>query len=305
MYRLQTDDDPECKLFRRAVHGHDRPSRGTMQGIYVFAAGGVLLGRLNSLDPDAVAAMLESALEKWETVPAADRSLPPGARITPRHRWEDSYPESGLVLVRTARDLAAGFDPGAEPLRPFNRDQAWFSHDEARRWLPRELRVGAVHAVPRALVERLARFHLVDNVRGQTIPFAEVEVEGSALSTEITAIDGDSVSLRIAGMTAAVALGPWLLGDSYWKPNREWPHSVHTEVRGFARWDRKQERFVEFELLAVGVRSGRTINNGRGRERTRERRPIGIFMTLSAGAPRVAPTFINVYDADWVRHPGE
>lgn len=51
VWRLQRDDDPECRSFRIAVTGKIEPSRGSMQGIYVFSPAGHLLGRRNSNDP--------------------------------------------------------------------------------------------------------------------------------------------------------------------------------------------------------------------------------------------------------------
>jgi hypothetical protein len=57
-----------------------------------------------------------------------------------------------------------------------------------------------------------------DNARGQTIPYDRTEIAGSALTTEISAVKGDRIELRITGSTHAIAKGPWLMGDNYWKP---------------------------------------------------------------------------------------
>ena len=107
-----------------------------------------------------------------------------------------------------------------------------------------------------------------------------------------------------AWMPEAVAVGPWLGGDNYWKPKREWPHSIRTALYGEARFDLERGEFVAFDMVAVGLRRGRTVMNGRGREKTREPRPIGFVFGLAPKTLRVAPTFINVYNADWVQHPG-
>src|SRR5262249_24608955 len=156
----------------------ERPSSTSMQGIYVIAPGGALLGSLNALAPEPVAAMLRAALAKWDELPPEQRRLSDGASFASLHRWEDSYPEGGLVLVRTARDLSPTLDPTSPALQPFNRDQVWFVAAEARSLLPERLEVGAEREIPRALFERIARFHLVDDVRGQTLPFAPAEVSG-------------------------------------------------------------------------------------------------------------------------------
>jgi len=274
-----------------------------MQGIYVFAAGGRCLGRLNSNNPEAVAGVLERALEKWEQVAEIERRLPDDSPVGSGHRWENGYPDGGLVLERIARDLPDSLEPRDAPLRPFNRDQVWFSAAEARRWLPDAIRVGEQHAVPERLGHRLARFHLVDNVRGQTIPYSEPEVEAS-LRAEVTAVEDGAAHIRISGVVRATALGPWLGGDNYWKPRREWPHAITTALHGQARYDLERGEFSSFDLVALGARRGRTVMNGRSRDNDGEDHPIGFVFSIAPAGLRVAPTFINVYNADWVQHPG-
>ena len=273
-----------------------------MQGTYVFAPGGELLGRLNSLNPEKIAEMLEGALAKWDALP--DEAKRFHGAIEPRHRWEHSYPEGGLVLVRVARDLTDDFDPAAEPIRPANQDQVWFRADEARGWLADDPVVGAIHTVPDALAQRIARFHLVDSVRGQTLPYAEEEVDVQ-LHTEVVAVDGGRVALRIHGTSSARATGPWLLGESYWKPVTDWPRALRTSIYGHAEFDRDIGMFRSFDVVAIGYRIGRTGFNGRSRQDNDSPRPIGFTFHLAPRQLRVAPTFINVYNADWVVHPGE
>ena len=62
VWRLQRDDDPECRWFREAVRGSSDAVAGSMQGTYVITAAGDLLGRINSSSPDRVLAMLELSL---------------------------------------------------------------------------------------------------------------------------------------------------------------------------------------------------------------------------------------------------
>ena len=68
-----------------------------------------------------------------------------------------------------------------------------------------------------------------------------------------------------------------------------------------SRFNRAANRFTRFELVCVGVRVGRTGNNGRGRDVGAK--PIGFYLSLAAPGRRVAPTFINMYSVDWVRDP--
>ena len=272
-----------------------------MQGTYIFAPSGELLARRNSNDPDAIAEIIKQALAKWEDLPVERRSLAEESAVRPKVRWEGSYPKGGLILLRIVRDLPMNADPTSTPDHRFNRDPVWFTKDEASLWLPNPLEVGARHELPSVIVDRLSRFAFVDNARGQTIPYHPSEVEGSTLVSEITSVRGDRVELRITGTTLAVAKGPWLLGDNYWKPHTELPHSMSTKIYGNATFDKKRGEFTDFELLALGERHGRTVMCGR----TPDERsgPIGFVMQIAPPELRVAPTFINVYNADWVKRP--
>ena len=66
-----------------------------------------------------------------------------------------------------------------------------------------------MHEVPRSLVERLARLHLLDNVRGQTSPFPAQAIEDATLTSRVMAVAGDVVCLRLEGRTKAVQKGDW------------------------------------------------------------------------------------------------
>ena len=94
-----------------------------------------------------------------------------------------------------------------------------------------------------------------------------------------------------------------MLGDNYWKPKREWPRTVDMTLVGRATWDPKAAAFTRFEAVALGTRVGRTTFNGRARSQNNTPQGLGFAITLAPSALRVAPTFINVYNADWVVHP--
>ena len=291
VWRLQRNDDSDCVMFRRMVRGHDAPSRGTMQGFYVFSPGGALLGRRNSRRVDGMVRMLEQALARWEALPGDERRLPKGTDVTPKHRWEDSYPEDGLVLTSTVRDIPPDADPRRRRRQPFNRNPVWFSKSEARRWLPGEPVVGVKHDVPRLLVDRLARFSLVDTVRGQSLAFDRADVAGSSMTSEVIARDGDVVRLRIRGTTKAEA-------DAAGGRDR-WPRALDTHLLGLARYDLKTGRFLEFDLVALGIRTGGTQFNSRRNNPGPSR--VGFLFRLARPGWRVPPAFVNVYDVGWVK----
>ncbi|MFT5287138.1 MAG: hypothetical protein ACI8TQ_003317 [Planctomycetota bacterium] len=278
--------------------GHYQGAGGTRQGIYVCTPNGRMLKSCNSLNADTVLAMMKEGLAAWEQSDETEGQLTDEDAMQSDPRWEWRFPEEGLVLRSTQRDLPTSGSPLDERLPRFNADHVWIQKDEARGFLPEDLTIGATRTVSNLLTERLARFHVVDNVRGQTLPFSPREVAASKLASEITAIDEDLVSLQVTGTLRANSDGIWDMGDNIWKPNGEWPRSIETQVLGRATYSTSEERFKSFELLALGERTGRTQLNGRRDEFG----TIGFSFVLAGDSPsdRVAPGFIHVYDAPWI-----
>jgi hypothetical protein len=291
MQNLKTGTDPECRLFQKfAELGHYRTPGATRQGTYCVSPSGVLLASINSNDPRRILDLLEKSLAKWETLSREERLLPtdPRKQLSEIKRPERYYPEHGLVLNVTSRDMPRdeGEVKAKEPKAAraswretaWNQDFAWFTKAEARQFLPAEPMVGAKQDVPVSVINRIACAHLIDNVRGQTSPFDESQIKKARLTAEVTAVDGNAVTLRFDGETSTAVDGP-----------RQ--HSLDMRLLGKATFDLTKGRFVGFELVAVGVRAGRTQLNGRRGDT--DPTPIGILFTLAGDGPceRIAPAF--------------
>ena len=304
VFRLQSDADPESRFFQSiADRGHYRRKGGTRQGIYICTPNGKLLGSVNSLDADVVLKVMRNGLTAWRSLHQAKKLAPPIERFKPDRRWEFNYPEDGLILTSVSRDIESS---GAEfPTRtPFwNRDHVWFTSDEASMWLPDERMVGARCSVPQEIGMRLARLHLVDAVRGQTIPYAPQEVRAAHFHTEILSENASRLHIRISGHTEAQSDGSWLLENSIWVPQHEHSHGMRTDLLGRAVFDLESQSFVEFELFARGDWSGRTQFNGRRGDDAHGL--IGFVFTLAPrrNASRVPPGFVDSYNATWIARP--
>lgn len=295
--RLQTGDDAECQLFQKVAEqghyaGRTRPSR-TRQGTYATTADGRLLASWNNNDPRFVERKLHEAVQAWEelkTQEADPNASTARLEFERLNRAERFYPEGGLVLKVHTRDL-----PREEPIEgrwadSWNQDFAWFTADEARRFLPEAIEVGASAEVPRPLVARLVRCHLLDNVRGQTRAFPRDSVETADLTATITEVDGPIVSLRLEGQTRAVERGEWpIRGYRDMNSPSDQERGMDLELLGYAEFDLDAGRFVAFETVAVGERWGGTQYNGRGRDL--DPAPFGAVLTLAGDSPsdRVAP----------------
>lgn len=305
--RLQRGDGPECEMFRQiAEQGHyagrTQPT-GTRQGIYATTPSGVLLASVNTTNPRRVASMLETALAQWNETPAEMRYLPnqPAENAAPvRARWERLYPKDGLVLRVNSRDLPRpeGDQSGGRRRRgwrqlAWNQDYAWFRQSEMMTLLPEKMTIGETTRVPSGLLTRLLRLHLIDNVRGQVSRFNAKDVLDKALSTRITDIAGDRVTLVLEGHSRAV--NPGSAPDEPLDPRQPQTHErgVETTMLGVAEFDRQEMRFVRFDLIALGTRWGGTKYNGR--EHDLEPHAIGFALSLADDDPPVAPAFIWEY----------
>ncbi len=293
VWRLQRGDDPEARFFQGiADAGHYRQEGQTRQGIYLIAPGGRLLASVNSLEPGVVRETIRVGLEAWDALDNHDRTPTSDLLFTARARWEDDYPEGGLVLRATIRDLPTR--PDDERVRRYNMDHVWVAVEEVRARLPADLEAGDTVTWP-GLAERLACFHLVDSALGQTLPYAAEELQRARLTMRVRSTEGGVALLDIEGETAADADGVWRLGENDWKPERPWPRSMAVALLGSARFQLARRRFEAFDLVGVGAWSGRTRFNGRENQ---EGGRVGFVFELAPDTPmeRVAPAFVDIYD---------
>jgi hypothetical protein len=297
--RLQRGKDAECSLFQgfceQGHYGGRTQPTNTRQGIYAVAPSGKFLASINTQSPERMADMLRTALARWKELPPADRRLDEEhvKKMQKTQRFEQRYPEDGLVLAEYLRDLGAKVEGGDWRTNSWNEDQAWFTRAEAAAMVPASTSVGAQVDVPRRLVERLARLHLIDSVRGQTPSYGRPAVVDAELRSEVLEVDGQRVRLRLAGKTHVQQKGKWVIADRGEPTEHE--RGVRTDLRGRAVWNTASGRFESFELLAIGERWGATQYNGRPADLAPT--PIGFAFVLAAkDHPRVAPAFWWDYD---------
>ena len=267
---------------------------GTRQGIYACTPQGQFLGSLNSNDADKVIVMMQAAMEKWRQLPIAKQQLTDESAIEPRHRWEDSYPDDGLVLNVFTRDLPASGNHADLPASRWNQDRVWFSASEVKGWLPDDLKVGSEYELPIPLLHRLVKRHLVDTVNGQTTSFQKDEISPETkIIVSIQELDANTARISFRGNTFAL---------SNRVSNSTSVHSVKTKILGHAVFSRSKSKFTKFELVAIGERRGRTTFNGRRKSPTKN--DFGFaFQMAGSNEPRIPPAFVSSYEADWILRP--
>jgi len=156
--------DAEGDFYRRiAGQGPRNDFRRTTQGLYVATATGDLLLYNNNRDPDKVRRLVARALQRFQTSVAATTDAEPVEAGTPDARYNPKPPEGGLVMRVRAKVLGGYAATENEWQRIFqsalSRDNLWITPAEHEALVAGEL--------PNAMLQRLARFHLVDNTRGE------------------------------------------------------------------------------------------------------------------------------------------
>lgn len=298
VHRLQNGKDDESRLFQGVAEkghygGRTRPTP-TRQGIYALTPSGMFLGSINTRRATHVQRMLEEALAKWSTLDSDARRGQDGHGVR-ANRVEYRYPDDGLVLQVFTRDLPRDRKFGDWRGDAWNQDFAWFTRDEAAGFLPADPKPGDRHVVPKALVERLSRCHLIDNVRGQTSSFPQSAVRVAELTATVTGIDGDTVSLKLEGRSKTSTKGSWTVNGLRSDKKSKQQRGYDARLLGRATFDRRKGRFAAFDLCAIGERTGGTRYNARGDDL--EPSPMGVALVLAKDTPqnRVPPAHIWSY----------
>ena len=281
--RMQKDycQDEDALLFRKFAKQRTirQGNRGGAQGHYAVAPSGELLAASSSANPKVLLEMMKQGLAKWATLPREKRLLPKSPDPKAAENWrrkEKLYPDDGLVLRVVARDQKRERWPDS------NLDYAWFRKDEARDLLPAKPKKDAKHDVPRELVQRLARFHLLDNVHALNYTFFPKEaIEKARLTSTVVQVEGDLVSLSFEGETRTSMVSPKKIG-------------YEPKLLGRATYNLKEQIFVSFELLAVGMRWGLGNCNQRNNPAPAL---MGIVFTLAGDSQteRLPPAFLSRY----------
>lgn len=157
--------DTEGDFYRKiAGQGPRNDFQGTTQGFYIATSNGELLLYNNNRHPEKVRRLMQEKLAEFKSdrksSSVIDKELT-ADRVDPR--FNVTPPEGGLVL-RVRAKVLDGYEPTSDRWRrifqtALSRDNLWVTAQEHRSIANGE--------IPRSLQQRIARFHLVDNTRGE------------------------------------------------------------------------------------------------------------------------------------------
>jgi hypothetical protein len=236
---LHRQKDADGRFFWKvAQQGHrkNQPEDTTRQGIYVATADGSLLAS-DHFHPSAerMVTLLQNSLERWKqrgsTATVAD------AATDADRNFERVPPAGGLILnVFTRIPRAANAAEEWTPNHATGRDHVWLTQEEWRTLLPARWQKGMRFPVPRAITERLARFHLVDNVRGEPPFWTPEELRQAELTLVVE--DPTTGLLRLEGSAHLETKGA--------------DRGYQARLQGYLQFDRQSDRFRRFDLLSWG-----------------------------------------------------
>jgi hypothetical protein len=292
--------DSEGEFFRKVADQGPRQGKGggTRQGIYALTADGTLLQYRNHQDPDVMRGFLISSLNAWHNLPADRRAK--GAVKVPEvskvdARYAPTLPKDALIVNVHARILDRTDDffchgtcrfPGGQRA---SHDHLWIRADEWQALVPADAKKGQEVAVPDKLIYRIARFHLIDNTRGEPPMWARRDVRKAEMKLVVEEVTKNEVRLKVTG---AIVLANALDVKSA-------KRGYDVALLGDIRYDTVQKKMTRFQIAALGEHWGEGTFTGGARP---GRTPLGIAFELadpSRAADRVPPQAVREAGVYW------
>jgi hypothetical protein len=217
--------------------------------------------------PGATLKAMQVALEAWEkeeragkppSPPGTDRRAPaPPAHLLNPYR---NQPPGAMVLRVYCRDLPNGgkYDTGG-----WNLDNAAFKKEEVRALLPGSLEKGSAAILPEAIIRRIARECLLDNVRDPSPAYADKEVEVARLGVKVIGTRDGLRELRFEGETRTKSA----------------VRGYDCHLLGFGLYDPLSSRFLSLEIVAAGNCWG-GVGMWHNYRKDNEPTPLGIALVL-------------------------
>jgi hypothetical protein len=263
------------------------------QGLYVVTPSGRLIaGTTQHSNPQLVLAEMRKGLDAYARLPKSERLLPrePDARTDKLDiaAEEVAPPPGGLVLRMVSRGLPFPGVSEQDTRHPsfYKLDRVWYTKEQARAFVPAEMRRGAKSQVRGATLALIVRLNLGTFIQPNPAWNGE-DVRKAVLKSEIKSVTDGVAQLEFTGEAEMKA------------DNAHNNRSFSAKLLGKASYDTRSQKFETFELLAVG-----THTMGDRGEDTRatgpKSTPLGVLFTINGTNANddVVPHYYHHYD--WV-----
>ena len=112
--------------------------------------------------------------------------------------FEFEFPVGGLILRQTMRDLPRS-DVFPQTTDKHNFDHVWLTRAERDQFAPKSPTLGESWEVSESTVARIARFHTVDQVRGEANCWNRDEVKAAEIKAEVVSMEGNIATVKLSG----------------------------------------------------------------------------------------------------------
>jgi hypothetical protein len=205
--------------------------------------------------------MIEKAIKRMKS---ADTTTKLASKNSPDKKYNVAFPEGGLILRQTTRDLPRANDPEFETWR-HNFDHAWITPEELQSFIPSDPQTGQTFAISEAFAKRFSRFHFVDQVKGEADAFGGKAVVDAKLTGEVVSVNNKQIEILLNG-TAKCVQPPSGETNPYSGNRITKERGVELKVRGRLTYERSSKKFSRFDLVAFGNRWGSATYNFRSRD---------------------------------------
>jgi len=263
--KSQVRQDAHGEFFRKiAEQGHYRGRTiptDTRQGLYTATADGKLLVSVNSTQVGRVQRLLGDAMRRWKTTTAAERSPKFKDSVATDPKFTQIPPKDGLILRMIARDLPRAPKAKRTNLTQQNIDHVWIHKEDMLAMIPR--------------------------------PFDPEEVKLDSIGLRVVKVSQETIKFVVYGRSSA-AKPPSRETNPFTGFRIDKEMGIDLVWSGAVVFDRKQQKFTRFDLLAAGERWGGCVYNFRDNDMGRS--PIGFaFQVIKNVADDPTPPRFYAY----------
>ncbi|MSR32014.1 MAG: hypothetical protein EXR99_10960 [Gemmataceae bacterium] len=276
--------DAEGEFFRKVADQGPRKGAGgsTRQGIYCLTADGKLLAYKNAgQSPEVMREALRQGLKEWKKLPA-ERRKPGAAQVGEAGKVDARYdrqpPPGGLIvnvytriLGREKGELCRGTCKSVVGEQAA-RDHLWLTQAEWQGLIPNNPFEGNQAPLAPAVAERILRFHLIDNTRGEPPMWRREDIRSQKLTLTVVLVTPLEVRLKLHGQV--------LLANGADAAKAE--RGFEAQVQGEILYDRKKQAITRFDAVALGEHWGESSFT---REARAGRQPLGVSFHLAGKDP--------------------
>src|SRR5262245_51228068 len=247
-------DDEEGKFFISVANQGPRKGEGgsTRQGIYCLTADGKLLTYKNAGQaPDVMRDTLRHGLAEWKKLPE-ERRKPGAVKVEDIGKTDPTYtrtpPPGGLIVTVYTRILdrekdgyckgtckTLGGDQAA-------RDHLWLTEAEWKSLIPANPARGAQSPLPEKIAERILRFHLTDNTRGEPPMWRREDIRKSEFALSVEHVGAEAIRFQLQGSALLATQADAEKAD----------RGFDVQLAGEIRYDRVKKVIDRFDVVAIG-----------------------------------------------------